>query len=130
MVASLSLRRVVRSRSKVFWVYAAVAFVLLLMLMYVVADRITQPASAPFVETSVVDGTVPGAIENDFIPTDRDISECISAIPKPGCGSEARGGWRQGLVLLAILTGIAFIAWRIVRSARKAKAADDSVTAV
>ena len=62
---------------------------------------------------------------NDFIPTDRDISECISAIPKPGCGSEARGGWHQTIVLLAILAGLALITWRIVVGARKAKAAQD-----
>ena len=58
---------------------------------------------------------------NEFLPEDRAIGECISALPKPGCGSEARGGWRQGLVLLAILIGIAFIAWRVVRSARRAR---------
>ena len=67
---------------------------------------------------------------NEFIPEDRSIGECISALPKPGCGSEARGGWRQGLILLAILIGIAFIAWRIVRTARRARAADDSAAPV
>lgn len=117
-----SLRRVVRSRPVLFWAYAAVSFVLLLVLMYVVADRATQPASTPpFVETAVVESTVPGALDNEFVPVDRDISECISAIPKPGCGSEARGGWRQGLVLVAILAGLALIAWRIVAGARKAR---------
>lgn len=66
---------------------------------------------------------------NEFIPEDRGLGECISALPKPGCGSEARGGWRQGLVLLAILVGLAVIAWRVVVSARRAKAAERTPTA-
>ena len=44
---------------------------------------------------------MPGALDNEFVPVDRDIGECISAIPKPGCGSEARSGWRQAAVFLA-----------------------------
>lgn len=58
---------------------------------------------------------------NEFLPEDRGIGECISAIPKPGCGSEARGGWRQALVLLAIIAGLAVIAWRVVVSARRGR---------
>ncbi len=73
-----------------------------------------QPATAP-------DDAPPPTI-NEFIPEDRAIGDCISALPKPGCGSEARGGWRQSLILLAILGGLGFIAWRVVRSARRAKA--------
>ncbi len=65
--------------------------------------------------------TPPPAPTNDFLPEDRSIGECISAVPKPGCGSEARGGWRQSLVLLAILVGLALIVWRIVASARRAR---------
>jgi hypothetical protein len=42
--------------------------------------------------------TVPAAaggdvvVDNDFIPENRNLSECVSALPKPGCGSSARGG--------------------------------------
>ena len=59
---------------------------------------------------------------NDFLPEDRGLSDCISAIPKPGCGSEARGGWRQTLVLVTILAGLTLIVWRIVVGARTARA--------
>jgi cyanate permease len=62
---------------------------------------------------------------NEFLPEDRGIGECISAVPRPGCGSEARGGWRQTLVLVAILAGLILIAWRVVAGARKARAAQD-----
>ena len=56
--------------------------------------------------------------ENDFLPPDRDLTECVSALPKPGCGSEARGGWRQTAVFLAVLGGLGFIAWRVIAGAR------------
>jgi len=58
--------------------------------------------------------------ENDFLPPDRDLTECVSALPKPGCGSEARGGWRQTAVFLAVLGGLGFIAWRVIAGARAA----------
>lgn len=60
---------------------------------------------------------------NDFVPTERDLSECISAVPKPGCGSEARGGWRQTAVFALVVAGLGFIAWRVVAGARRNRAA-------
>ena len=56
---------------------------------------------------------------NDFVPIDRDLSECISALPKPGCGSDARGGWRQTAVFGIVIAGLAFIGWRVVAGARR-----------
>ena len=67
--------------------------------------------------------TPPPVTFNEFLPEDRSLGDCISAVPKPGCGSEARGGWHQTLVFLAIVLGLAVIAWRVVASARKAKQA-------
>ena len=69
--------------------------------------------------SAAVGGPSTTVLENDFIPEDRDLSECISALPQPGCGSKARGGWRQTLVFLVIVVGVSFIAWRIIRSARR-----------
>ena len=63
---------------------------------------------------------------NDFIPEERDLSDCISAIPKPGCGSSAKGGWRQMLVLGLVVTGLGFIGWRVVAGARKNLATQSS----
>ncbi len=80
----------------------------------------TSPAGAAeadaFALASAPDDTI-----NEFLPEDRGLGECISALPKPGCGSEARGGWRQGVVLLAILGGLGVIAWRVVVGARRAR---------
>ena len=68
----------------------------------------------------------PTVTYNDFIPEERDLSDCISAIPKPGCGSDAKGGWRQMLVLGLVVTGLGFIGWRVVTGARKDLAASSS----
>jgi hypothetical protein len=59
--------------------------------------------------------------DNEFVPDDRDLSDCISALPDPGCGSEGRSGWRQWLILTVIVAGLAFIAWRVVRTARRTR---------
>ncbi|MGI9030090.1 MAG: hypothetical protein ACR2HP_08915 [Ilumatobacteraceae bacterium] len=62
--------------------------------------------------------TVPTS-ENAYLPADGQLSECISALPPPSCGSEARGGWRQTLVMVLVGLALAVIAWRIIRSARR-----------
>jgi hypothetical protein len=56
---------------------------------------------------------------NEFIPEDRDLSECISALPRPGCGSEARTSWEQGALLAVLVVALVFIAWRVIRTARR-----------
>lgn len=59
--------------------------------------------------------------DNDFIPEDRNLGDCISAAPPPGCGSKAQGGWAQNVVFAAVLGGLVFIGWRIVAGSRKVK---------
>ena len=75
----------------------------------------SQVAAAP------VDTTPTGDTINEFYPEERSLGDCLSSLPKPGCGSDARGGWRQTLVFAVILAGLAFIAWRIVVQSRKAR---------
>jgi hypothetical protein len=67
---------------------------------------------------AATDPTVPPVTANPFLPEDRGISDCISALPKPGCGSEERGGWHQGLILVALVGGLSVIGWRIVAGIR------------
>ncbi|MFT4773031.1 MAG: hypothetical protein ACI83Y_000897 [Candidatus Azotimanducaceae bacterium] len=66
-----------------------------------------------------VDTPRPPTTANDFFPEDRDLTSCIGVLERPGCGSEARGGWRQGLILLAVLGGLTIVFGNVVRSARK-----------
>jgi hypothetical protein len=61
----------------------------------------------------------PPVTDNVFIPENRDLGECITAVPKPGCGSEARSDWHQGLVLAVMIAGLTIIGWRIVRGVRR-----------
>jgi hypothetical protein len=84
-----------------------------------------DPTAAVFASTPEPAPTPPPVTVNEFLPEDRNLSDCISAIPKPGCGSDARGGWHQTLVFVAIMLGLVLIVWRIVAGARRAKAAQD-----
>lgn len=73
------------------------------------------------VSTTVPDDDTTRPTINEFMPEDRALSDCLSSLPKPGCGSKARGGWRQTLVFLVIIGAIAFIIGRVVVSSRKAR---------
>ena len=56
---------------------------------------------------------------NDFYPEDRDLSDCLSVLPRPGCGSAARSGWPQLVVFGLILVGVGAVATRVIVSARR-----------
>jgi hypothetical protein len=58
-------------------------------------------------------------VDNPFLPEDENLSDCISALPRPDCGSDSRGGWSQILVFALVVAGFAFIVWRVVRSVRR-----------
>lgn len=63
--------------------------------------------------------TVPTSTLNDFIPEQRAISDCISAVPKPGCGSDAESDWHTWLAFSALIGGLAFVGWRVVTGLRR-----------
>jgi hypothetical protein len=58
-------------------------------------------------------------LDNPFLPEDANIGDCISAVPRPECGSKARGGWRQGLVFGAVVAAVAVIGTRLVIGVRR-----------
>ena len=60
---------------------------------------------------------------NDFMDLERDVTECISSNPLPGCGREPtspgdRGGWQQLLLFGVMLGGMAIIFVRVYFSVR------------
>lgn len=63
---------------------------------------------------------------NEFLPEQRPLSDCLSSLPKPNCGSKARGGWSQTVVFLAVIGGLSVIAWRIIASSRRARRERDA----
>jgi hypothetical protein len=56
---------------------------------------------------------------NPFLPEEASLGDCLSALPPPNCGSEARGGFAQWSVLAVLVAGLTFIGWRVVRGARR-----------
>tara|TARA_R110002110_G_scaffold225978_1_gene440148 strand:- start:4344 stop:4655 length:312 start_codon:yes stop_codon:yes gene_type:complete len=84
--------------------------------------NVTTPSEPLPVSTDVpvdVDTPRPPTTANDFFPEDRDLTSCIGVLERPGCGSEERGGWRQGLILLGVLGGLTIVFGNVIRSARK-----------
>lgn len=65
---------------------------------------------------------------NPFMPAERSLSDCLSVVPKPGCGSEARGGPYQAAVFGAIVVGLGIILTRIVIGVRRNRATQPSTT--
>jgi hypothetical protein len=84
---------------------------------------VAEAASPP--TTEAPPSTVPDSTINEFIPEQRAISDCISAAPKPGCGSESRSDWHQWLVFIALAGGMAFVGWRVVAGLRKQRSEPD-----
>ena len=74
--------------------------------------------------------TPPPSTFNVFYPEERPLTDCLNnSIPLPNCGSEARGGWAQTTVFVAILAALGFIGWRISRIVRQNRRALDASSA-
>jgi hypothetical protein len=56
---------------------------------------------------------------NPFIPEDVNIGDCVSSLPRPGCGNEIRGDSHAMLTFAVLVAGLSFIGWRIGRSVRR-----------
>jgi hypothetical protein len=63
--------------------------------------------------------TPPPSTFNEFYPEERPLGDCLGSLPKPNCGSDARGGWAQYAIAVLMLGGLSFIGWRIVRLVRR-----------
>ena len=95
-------------------------------------------ASADTVPPSTVPSTVPPTVPpttdivideaNPFLPEDVDLTQCVGTLERPGCGSEARGGWHQNLVAMAMIGGLLIVfgrvAWGVRRSQKNLSNAD------
>jgi hypothetical protein len=79
----------------------------------------TIPATTPATTAPTPVDSEPTLTINEFLPEDRSIGECISAVPRPGCGSDARGGWRQYVVAVVLVAGLVVVGWRIVAGVRR-----------
>jgi len=57
-----------------------------------------------------------GSEDNVFLPEDANVSSCVGTLERADCGSKSKGGWRMYLTFAVLLSGMAFIGWRIARS--------------
>lgn len=73
----------------------------------------------PAPQTAPDDSVPVTTVDNVFLPEDRSITECVGLVERPGCGSEQRGGELQFVLFGVLVAALAFIGWRIVRSARR-----------
>lgn len=82
----------------------------------------TAPIDTASTDTASTD-TVPVDTANPFLPEQRDLTECIGLLQRPGCGSEARGGLGQTLVAILMIGGLVLIfgrvAWGLRRNRRQ-----------
>jgi hypothetical protein len=77
--------------------------------------RVLAVASAP--EPS---GSEPPPVSaNEFFPEERNVTDCIGVLERPGCGSENRGGWRQLLVFGVIAAGLVIVFGKITIEVRR-----------
>ena len=84
------------------------------------------PASTPVDSTIPVE---PPTTANDFFPEERDVTDCLGTVERPGCGSKARGGWRQTLVFIAMFIGLLVVFGRVaIGVSRNRKKVDQSST--
>lgn len=72
----------------------------------------------------------PVTIAPEFLPESANLSDCVGLVERPGCGSKARGGWRQTAVFAAIAVGLGVIFWRVSLGVRRNRGAADADAAV
>lgn len=77
----------------------------------------TSPEPSP--PSTALAGPAVVGTANEFLPENANISECISSLPRPNCGSKARGGWRQTLVFVAIAAGLVLVGVRLYFAVRR-----------
>lgn len=75
-------------------------------------DPTVPPATVPTDEI-VVDEA------NPFLPENRDLTDCVGTLQRPGCGSEARGGWHQNAVAIVMISGLALVFARVAWGIRR-----------
>ena len=103
------------------WIVAVGMIPVLIVVVMVGSLLVGAPAMLHAATSPMaVDVPPPTVTLNDFFPEDRDLSDCLSALPKPGCGSESRGGWTQTMVMLLIIAGLGVIVWRIRAGMKRA----------
>ncbi len=84
-----------------------------------VAAGAPDPVPEPTTTAPVPEPSLPPIADNEFLPDDANLSDCVGFVERPGCGSEARGGLQQTLIFVALAAGLALIFWRVSVGVRR-----------
>ena len=84
-----------------------------------------EPSPEAQAPTTAPPPTAPVVTANEFLPTDRDLSDCVGVLEKPGCGSEERGGTATTVVFIVMLLAMVVIFARIAIGVRQNRRAID-----
>lgn len=86
----------------------------------VVHATVAPPPTVPVSETPSTEtpATESPVTTNDFLDLERDVTQCISSNPLPGCGREPtssgdRGGWQQLLLFGILIVGLGIVFGRV-----------------
>jgi hypothetical protein len=86
------------------------------------------PTTAPITVADPVPDDVTIDTANPFLPDEVDLSQCVGTLPRPGCGSEERGGWHQNLVAIAMVAGLLIVFGRVAWGVRRNRRQNDAAT--
>ncbi len=73
-----------------------------------------EPTAPPTTELAVDEA-------NPFLPEDRDLTDCVGMLQRPGCGSESRGGWHQNAVAIVMVGGLLLVFGRVAWGVRRSQ---------
>ena len=105
-------------------VRAALLLIAVVLVGFALACPVTTLAATgdPQPEPSLPDVPVT-VLDNEFIgENERFFEDCVgSSVQRPDCGSKGRGGWRQAIVLAAVVGGVGIVVLRIALGARRGR---------
>ena len=96
-----------------------------ILTLLVLLGSVSGAAAAAAPDPTVPPATAPVVTANEFLPTDRDLTDCVGVLEKPGCGSEERGGAATTVVFVVMLLAMVLIFGRIVVGVRQNRRAVD-----
>ena len=96
---------------------AAIVVALVVVLLGPAGLDSTTPVARASPRTAPADDVpvAPSDTVSEFFPENANLSDCVGLVQQPGCGSEARGGWRQTVVFAVLFVGLGLVLWRVSR---------------
>jgi hypothetical protein len=98
----------------------ALAVVLLVLTVSLAAAGCSSGATPATTTVAAVATSVATAnTDNDFIPTDQNLTSCVGTLELPNCGSEKKSDARLYATFAVLMAGMGLIGWRISVGVRR-----------